>query len=235
MRIKLKFSKNSSPVPIHNQSLINSYINKCLGNNNPYHDVSGTYSISSLQGGRLNDDKITLDFKNGSYIVISSTDKNFIDELLKGVMLNPTIGHGMSFSDVNFIDEKFIDGDNHFFTLSPFILKEYDEDGKYKFITFENDPDFSMKLTNKVKTKLSTLDPSLKLDDFNIVVNNHPSHKVKKIMVKNVINKANQCKLTIHSNKQIAELLYNIGIGQSTNSGFGTIYKTENRHLYHEN
>ena len=51
-------------------------------------------------------------------------------------------------------------------------------------------------------------------------------------MVKNVINKANQCQISIYTNKKIAELLYNIGIGQSTGSGFGVIYKTENHKLY---
>ena len=32
--------------------------------------------------------------------------------------------------------------------------------------------------------------------------------------------------------KELAELIYNIGLGQSTGSGFGTIYKTENHSLY---
>ena len=51
-------------------------------------------------------------------------------------------------------------------------------------------------------------------------------------MVKNVINHANQCHISIHTNKKVAELLYNIGLGQSTGSGFGTIYKTENHKTY---
>ena len=80
--------------------------------------------------------------------------------------------------------------------------------------------------------KLSKIDSSLDLSDFNIVIPKNNSHKVKKIVVKNVINKANSCHINVHANKNVVELLYNIGIGQSTGSGFGTIYKTENHHLY---
>ena len=51
-------------------------------------------------------------------------------------------------------------------------------------------------------------------------------------MVKNVVNYANSCHINVYTNRKVAELLYNIGLGQSTGSGFGTIYKTENRSFY---
>ena len=47
-----------------------------------------------------------------------------------------------------------------------------------------------------------------------------------------MINIANQCQVSINCKKELAELIYNIGLGQSTGSGFGTVYKTENHKMY---
>jgi CRISPR-associated endoribonuclease Cas6 len=71
-------------------------------------------------------------------------------------------------------------------------------------------------------------------DRFDIEITEHPSNKVRTIYVKNVKNMANICQFKLTSCKRLAELIYNYGIGQSTGSGFGTIYKTENHEHYYE-
>lgn len=231
MRIKINFSPNKTPVPIANQSLLNSYVHKCLGRNNEYHDARSNYNISSLYGGKLRADKETLDFENGGYIVASSQDTTFINLLLMGLINNLEFTHGMTFAGVDHINESFIDGWNHFATLSPFLIKKY-KDRSYSFLTLK-DEDFKGQVKEYLVKKLSQIDETLDLRDFDVNIPDNATHKVKGIRVKNVVNQANQCHISIHSNKKVVELLYNIGIGQSTGSGFGTIYKTENRQVYH--
>lgn len=230
MRFKIEFSKNTKPVPVSNQSLLNSYIHKCLGKNNKWHDSEGIYSISSLQGGTLNKDKNTLNFENGGYIIVSSRDIAMLDDLSKGIIMNQEFICGMKWAGITPIKELFFNGWNHFATLSPFIIKTYNEKKEYSFITLD-DKDFN----NKVKAYLIHKIQKIKkvdLTDFDVHIPEHSSHKVKKILVKNVINKANQCHISINCTKEVAELLYLIGIGNSPGSGFGTIYKTENKDLY---
>jgi len=231
MRIKINFSKNTSDVPVHNQSILNSYIHKCLGANNEYHDAKNNYCISHLYGGKLNPDKQTLSFKDGGYITISSLDTNFINKLLIGIINNPMLTNGMTFAGVDHINEKFVDGWNFFATLSPFIIKNNSDKKNYSFLTI-HDKGFEQEVKNYLINKLKKIDASLDLSDFDVKIPTNNSHKVKSVLVKNVINKANQCHISIHSNKKVAELLYNIGIGQSTGSGFGTVYKTENKNKY---
>jgi CRISPR-associated endoribonuclease Cas6 len=202
-----------------------------LGQNNEYHDNKSNYCISHLYGGKLNPDNISLSFPNGGYITATSSDGVFLNKLLIGVINHPNIIHGMTFAGVDYINETFIDGWNHFATLSPFIIKKNIDKQTYKFVTL-NDDDFALEVKNGLLNKLSKLDPSLDLSDFDIRIPKHPSHKVKRILVKNVINTANQCHISIHTNRKVAELIYNIGVGQSTGSGFGTIYKTENHNKY---
>jgi CRISPR-associated endoribonuclease Cas6 len=230
MRIKINFSKNTRPVSIANQSQVNGYIHKCLGIDNKYHDAVNNYAVSSLMGGRLNEDKKTVSFDNGGYITVSSSDTEFMNKLVMGILNNQEFTCGMNFAGVDPINETFINGWNHFATLSPFLIKEKTDNG-YGFVTL-NDDNFEAKVKSYLLNKLSKIDPTLNLTNFNVKIPNNPKHKVKKILVKNVINHANQCHLSINCDKRVAELLYNIGVGQSTGSGFGTVYNTRNHNLY---
>jgi len=231
MRIKIEFTENKTLVPIKNQSYINYYIHKCLGVNNKYHDSKNDYSISSLYGGNLTEDKLHLSFKNGGIIVVTSKNEEFLNDLISGVMSNQDLNWGMKFNKINFIFEKFINGWNHFATLSPFIIRKHINKKKYTYSTL-NDSDFVYIVKNHIIKKLSKIYNGINLKDFDVKIINHPSHKVKKIMVKNVKNEANQCHISIFCSSDVAEKIYNLGIGQSTGSGFGTIYKTENKDKY---
>lgn len=230
MRIKVLLSPTNKELSIQNQSIINSFIHRAIGPNNPYHDAKNNYSVSSLQGGKWIPNTKNISFKSGGYITISSLDKKFIDNILVGLYTTP-FHDDISVNGIEFIDEQFYNGWNHFATLSPFLIKEYSSKKEYKFLTL-NDDNFETKLKSYLINKISKINPKLDLTDFDIKIEDKSKGKVKKIMVKNVINHANQVQLSIQCNKQVAELLYNIGIGQSTGSGFGTIYKTENHNLY---
>lgn len=230
MRIKLNFSKSTELIPIQNQSLVNSYVHKCLGKSNKYHDAKNDYCISNLQGGKRNKANDTVSFEDGGYIIVSSLNPELVNTFLIGVMNNQNFIGGMKFVGVDHIEEQFIDGWNHFATLSPFIIKEYTSKEKYSFVKL-TEPDFSKKVKDYLINKISKIG-NYDLTDFDVIVPNHAGHKVKPVLVKNTINKANQCHISIKCSAEVAKLIYYNGLGQSTGSGFGTIYKTENKHIY---
>jgi CRISPR-associated endoribonuclease Cas6 len=225
MRIKIELSSTTEKLPINNQHLVNSFIHRVLGNNNSYHDTFSKYCVSQLCGGRMNEDKQTLSFTGSPFIIVTSDDMVFINKIIVGLLNTKDFGYGITFKNISFIEEKFYDGWNHFFTLSPIIIKERDGE-KYRFVTV-NDSDYTNKLKNHILNKLSQIDSSLDLSDFELVIGDNLK-KVKKILVKNVINHASVIKFSVKTNKKVAAALYNNGVGQSTGSGFGTIYKTEN-------
>lgn len=232
MRIKIMYTPNTSSVPIQNYDHLNSYINRCLGKDNPYHDKSGPYNVSSLQGGSLNADKKTLEFENGGFLIVSSLDITFLDTLLAGIRQNPNLGYGMKFSGVDFVHEQISDGWNHFFTLSPMLFKDNKKQGPDKYVTFKNNPDFVEYAKMRILKKLSKFKPELDLSNFQIQIRIHEKDRVKYFMVHNANNGANQCQISFRGNKEAINILYNIGVGQSTNSGFGTIAKVENFQYY---
>lgn len=230
MRIKVNLSATENELPVHNQHIINSFIHRVLGKDNKYHDAKNNYSVSSLQGGTLIKDTENISFKDGGYITISSLETEFINSILVGLYTKPFY-NDMKVTGIEFIDEQLYDGWNHFVTLSPFIIKEYVDKHTYSFLTIDKSG-FQTKVKEYLIKKISKIDANLDLSNFDIEIKENINHKVKKVMVKNVINRANQCHISILTNKKVASLLYNIGLGQSTGSGFGTIYKSENHSLY---
>lgn len=230
MRVKVNLSASENELLAHNQHIVNSFIHRVLGRDNKYHDAKNNYSVSSLQGGILIKDTDNISFRDGGYIIISSLDTEFINSILIGLYTKPFY-NDIKVIGIEFIDEDFYDGWNHFVTLSPFIIKEYDNKHRYSFLTIDKS-DFKTKVKEYLIKKIRNIDSKLDLSNFDIEIKENINHKVKKVMVKNVINRANQCHISILTNKKVANLLYNIGLGQSTGCGFGTIYKTENHKLY---
>lgn len=253
-RILLKFKPNLMPVPINFQTMQNVYIyGKCFDGDKELHDSTNLHCTSQLYGGKLKDNSI--EFKNGGLISFSTINESIMRKLIMGAFKHKDLFCGMEFDCVDAVFEKFYNGCNHFSTLSPFVFKENDRDS-YKYVVF-NDPRFLSKIsektkknkliildypefseyaTNRTKNKLLKIDPELDLTKFKIEIHPHKNHKIKKTIIKkgnsDVVVFSNQCQLSIYGNSKVSELIYNVGLGQSTGSGFGTIYKTENHHLY---
>lgn len=225
MRIRVNFTKNSEYVP-NNQNVVNSYIhNKCLGSNE-YHDAYSNYSISRLLGGVIVNGGKNVDFPKGGYILITSMDTIFMDRIVSGIINAGSIGYGMKLSNIEVINEKLYNGWNYFKTTDMgFMLKN--KNGGYYTI---NDEGFEQVVKNHIINKFSKINPYLDFSDLEVIIPKHRSHKAVRRYVNNVFNISNVCQINIRTNKNLAEHIYNYGIGQSCGSGYGTIYTTQ--HIY---
>ena len=233
MRYKLSFKgKGTNFLTTNTQEIVNTYIHNCLGDKNEYHDACSHYAISHLYGGKIVD-KQTI-FENGGYVIVSSSNQDFLDKLITGAFSNQTLIHDMKLSDVIKIDERFHNGWNYFRTLSPILVKKYESQKKNpldEWWTFE-DPEFIDVITERTIKRIKHINPDINTDNLKIEIPNRTGHKLKKIYIKSRKNVASQCHVSIFCNKDVAKLIYDNGIGQSTGSGFGILYKTENIKLY---
>lgn len=231
MRIKIKLSSGANNIPINNQSIVNSYIHKCLGENNTYHDSASNYCVSNIRGCKLNDDKTTLTLRS-PYIVVSTNDNIFLSMLLAGITNHNQFYDNIVVTGIEFIQETLYDGYNLFKTLTPILLKEKNTDGSKRTITV-NDEDFVPKLKDSIIRKIKSIDPSIDVSGFDLKLADNTIKKTKMITVKNVTSVGSLCDIIVFSNKKLAEFIYNFGIGQSTGSGFGCIYEYKNGKLYY--
>lgn len=247
MRLIINFSKNTKPVPFENREHVLGYVHNCLKNIKTHLPIT-ELCISHLCGGKHIPNTNTLNFSNGGYIVVTSQNTELIGKLITGSLMNKNFICGMARQDFDPIEESFVDGWNNFSTLSPFIIRQkiynkYIVFNDEKFIKKASDstkekleilsqPEFNDAVTKHMKNKLLKINPELNLNDFKIVIPIHPGHKIKEETIHSNTHYANQCHLNIFCDNKTANLLYNIGIGQLTGSGFGTIYNCENNYKY---
>lgn len=221
MIIKVNFTSPNTTIPIRNQKELNSYIHKCIGHNNKYHDTFSDYSISSLQGGKLiNGNELSFE-GNVPNIVITSENTEFISDIMSGIQSDKFSLFSMKFKNFEISDfnvDKYCDT---IITISPIIVKN--KNGHK--IAFDN-PEWLSILTKQLKDKLAH--KGIIDNTFRLEIRNIERAKIKKIWVGDVFNICSFISLKVYGHPDSRRTLYNMGFGGSTGSGFGTIKIYEN-------
>lgn len=236
MRIKISLSsKTKTCLPSNNQHLINSYVHRCLGNNNEYHDGPSNYSVSSLQGGNINKTDKTLTLEDGDdvYFLVSSVDESFISRFYSGVTSNKIFYGDIRASITLMNEETYQNRYNRFKTLSPLLIKSNNKPVTIEDFSGKKEmSDFITSITKNRLTKISDkYNIGLDLTNFNIEIK--WCKPTKKFVKPNSAGQwANECDFIVYSDGKTARTLASVGIGQSTGSGFGTICKIENYRTY---
>jgi len=222
MRVKLNYTKNTKLVPNNLQNL-NSYINKLLGKNNPYHDKQSDYCCVGMLGEVITDGGRNLNYPNGGYIIFSTPDEKILNIVLSSLHTNTEYGYGMVFDGLQFIEEKTYGGNNLIIPVGNrgILLKGKDKNGKPYFVTPDNTDNYTEVITNQIINKFSKINPKLDFSEFSI--EKIDKYRVSNHYVKNIRNTSTRLTLVIKTNKKVMEHLMNYGIGHSTGSGFGTI------------
>ncbi len=219
MRIKLTFSNNIKPIHKPLNEEVNGFLNNVLGSKNKYHGTFSRYSVSSMQGGIM-DEKGVLNFPNGGHIFISSDDYDFMGSILKGLSIKQDELYvfdmkyqRMEISDF-IVNEKF----DLVRTISPLMISV-----NGKNLTFE-DEEFISVLTDKSIKKLIRCGYDVKsVKTLNVKLFHPENAKTKMVEVGKVKNIANRVMLYVEGNKDIRKALYELGLGKCTGFGFGAV------------
>jgi CRISPR-associated endoribonuclease Cas6 len=228
MKLKIEFTKNTKPVPFTYMSNVNGYLHTIIGRNNKYHDKLSHYSTSFLHGGKITKDKKHLDFSNGVVWYISSPDVNFLmNNIAVNIDNHPDFIYGMKLNSINRINVMDFDEQKEHIikTKSPILLKWYDNKTKKNFYyTYESDDSItSQMMKNIIIKKAKLMGKNLNSNDFDIKFNReYEGKKIKWSSIKNIHHKTSVCPVKVKANdKDILNLIYDLGVGHSTGSGFG--------------
>ena len=216
MRVKISF-KNYSDIPVRNQKELNSYIHRCIGHDNKYHDSFSRYSISSIQGGKLDCKSGMLKFESEPYIYVSSPDSEFMQNLVMGAMTSGEKLFSMEFLKVEPAEQKVNEYYDTLITLSPILYKRKPDGRK---ITFD-DPEWIGGLTEQCVKKIEHA--GLSSNGFRIELRNPDKSKKKMIYVGDVFNPCSHVSLRVFGDKDARKYLYSVGLGNSCGSGFGSV------------
>ena len=219
MRIHLRTTANTSPVPFNYQQKLVGTIYKWIGNNS-IHDKISLYSFSWLNGGRKVGN--ALDFSNGASLFISFYDEKFIKQIIKTILDAPEMFCGLTVTDIMIDEEPDLENRERFDCASPIFIKRKIEDGTIKQYNF-NDQEANSLLKETLLSKMKEVG----LNDETLEIKFDTSFdkkKLKFVWYHDIGNKASFCPVIIKAKPETKLFAWNVGIGNCTGIGFGAIY-----------
>ncbi len=219
MRIHLRTTANTSPVPFNYQQKLVGTIHKWIGNNS-IHDKISLYSFSWLNGGRKVGN--ALDFSNGASLFISFYDEHIIKQIIKTILDDPEMFCGLTVTDIMIDDEPDLENRERFDCASPIFIKRKIEDGTIKQYNF-NDQEANSLLKETLLSKMK----EVSLNDETLEIKFDTSFdkkKLKFVRYHDIGNKASFCPVIIKAKPETKLFAWNVGIGNCTGIGFGAIY-----------
>lgn len=218
MRIYLKLSKNTEPVPYDHQINLVGALHKWLGWND-VHDQISLYSMSWLRGGR-GIGQNGLVFPNGADWFISAHDTDLIKKITSGILDQPQIAFGMKVVEITLRDTPEYESGSRFLLGSPVLVKRNSDEGQMHFTYSQLETDAL--LTETFQHKLSKAGLSKEGAEVRFD-REYPNAKTKLSTYKNISNKVNYCPVIIEGSPEQIGFAWNVGVGNSTGIGFGSL------------
>jgi CRISPR-associated endoribonuclease Cas6 len=218
MRIHIKLTPNQETVPFNYQEKLVSKLHQWAGRNE-LHDMISLYSFSWLEKGKANGGG--LNFEKGSQWFISAVNTNFLKKIVGGIQESPELAWGMVANEVLIQEDPFLSGETRFSVGSPVFIKEKRNDGGTNYIFFDN-PSAGRLLTNTLRHKLDKA--NLNSEDVQVTFDkSYYSARTKKITYKGIVSIGSVCSVIIKGNPEQLAFAWNVGVGNSTGIGFGSL------------
>ena len=217
MRVHLKIKSSNQIIPFDHQPLLTGIIHKWLGWNDVHGKVS-LYSFSQLEGGKATPEG--LEFENGTSFFFSSYNVDLIKKLITGIRQNPELFFGLTVSEINIQEDPDFTDRELFFVASPIFIKRRVGE-KVEHIRF-NDSRANSCLIETLRTKMN--EAGLSDETLSISFDNSsPKSRTKMINYNGIKNKVNWCHVIIKGKPETKLFAWNVGLGNSTGIGFGSI------------
>lgn len=229
MRLHFTLSPNMEPVPFAYQHWLTGVFHKWLEDND-LHDAISLYSLSWLDGSRRVRDK--LQFTNGARWFVSFFEDEYVERLVSGALNDPEMFCGMHVTRIEQQTTPDFGEKYRFKVASPVFVKgKQPANGKpphhYLFNESESDELMTATLVHKMdkandkaqKTIFTAEDKRVKVlfdRDFE-----HP--KPKLVRIKTTDHKTSICPVIVEGTKKSIQFAWNVGIGNSTGSCFGSL------------
>jgi len=219
MRIHIRLTANKSPVPFTYQEQITGTLHKWLKNTDIHSGIS-LYSFSQLKDGKMKNN--ALEFGSGSYFFISCWKTDMIKLLIKSIRKDPEVAFGMQVKELIIQENPDFTNMEYFRVASPIVIHRVRENKHQYYYYDDNEADKF--LIETIRTKMESanldLDKSLQIE-FD---NDYNNPQKKRINYKGISNPCSICPVIIKGDNLTKQFIWNVGLGNSTGIGFGSIY-----------
>lgn len=217
MRIHIRTTPNTEPVPFDYQKSLVGAFHKWVGMNK-LHDEMSLYSLSWLSGGKMRNG--ALHFAIGAHWQISMLDTTMMKKLIDGIQNDPGIDFGMEVSEVMIQEDPKFSRNMRFNVQSPVLIKRAVGE-RINFYLYD-DLKADALLTETMKNKLAksgkeNLDVSISFD------RGYRQAKTKLIDYRGIRIRGSVCPVIIKGDPEAIAVAWNVGVGNSTGIGFGAL------------
>lgn len=218
MRLNLRLSPNTAPVPFDHLHQLTGALHKWLGEN-AVHDGLSLYSFGWLSGGRAQNGHVA--FPGGAGWTLSFVDPVLGKQALAGLVESPAVAYGMGVLEAQVAGEPAFGPEHRFLTAGPVLTRQTRDDGGRDHLRWD-DPAADGTLTRTFHAKLRaaglpTAGAAVRFDrDFR-------GAKTKLCRVKGNAYRANACPVVAAGSPDQLRLLWLAGAGEMTGSGFGAL------------
>lgn len=218
MRLHIRTTRNKEVVHFNYQQKLVGVLHKWLGRNE-LHGTPALYSFSWLMNAKPIDGG--LDFAQGAKLFISFHDEGYLKQVVQSILKDPLMCYGMEVVDVSIEDNPDFSNRNKFLCGSPIFIRRFNKD-KDRHYTFEDENAGEL----LKETLLHKMDQAgLEVDEtLDIRFDRSANARTKIIEYRNVKNRVNLCPVIIDAKPETKLFAWNVGLGNSTGIGFGSIY-----------
>lgn len=219
MRIYLTLNNSDQITPFNYQPLLTGCLHKWIGDKNKIHGQTSLYSFSWLQNVRAS--KNGLSIKQDSTCFFSFHEDELAKKVVQGIMDEPDMFNGSAVRDISIRPTPDFSEKERFVAASPIFIKRRIENGKEKHYSYRDEQSNHL-MTQTLKTKLEAAG----MDSDNVTVyfdSSYPGAKMKLVPYNHIKNRTNICPVIIEGSPEQIAFAWNVGIGNSTGIGFGSL------------
>lgn len=222
MRIYLHTTPNQEIVPFNYQQRLSGVFYTWLGEKNEEHGRMSLYSYSWLKKGRITEGGY--EFPNGATWFISFHSEETLKKLMKSILNQPQMFNGLTVCNITIEDTPTLSKRTLFYLGSPVYIQKHTPDlqnnTQYTFEDIESDEMLTQTLLRKMELAGMQKDETLRI----MFDRSYPNKKTKMVSYKGIYLRSSLCPVIIEGKPESKSFAWNVGIGNSTGIGFGSIY-----------
>ncbi len=220
MRLNLRLTGNTEPVPFNHLHRLTGALHKWLGEN-ALHDGLSLYSFSWLKGAEAENGHLA--FPRGAAWRVSFHDADGAKRLIEGIMRAPEVFAGMRVFEVKEQAVPSFSGCYRFLVDGPVLARRTRDDGSRAYL-LSGDEAADAVLTRILRRKLEKagFDGTHREAEVQFDRTYRRAH-TKLAEVKGTKHKGSICPVVLTGTPEAVRFAWTVGVGELTGSGFGAL------------
>lgn len=218
MRLNLRLSPNTVPVPFEHLHHLTGALHKWLGPNE-VHDGLSLYSFGWLRKSEVR--KGALAFPQGAVWRMTFSDAHMAMQVQSGMLRDPSVAFGMNVVEAQPQPPPEFTGAYRFRVDGPVLVRARRDDGTRAHLTYDDDA-AGAELTRVLHRKLAAagIEAPGAAVHFDV---GEGTAKTKVARIKGVSYRGSLCPVVVSGPPEAVRFAWCVGVGDLTGSGFGAL------------